>query len=110
VPSYIALVLIHIINNSLKHGFDNNGKGQIALKVEKGAKGGAKITYSDNGKGMSKDILEQVFKPFFTTQSDRGYVGAGMSTVSDLVKNKLAGDIKIESKEGKGTTVIITLP
>jgi chemotaxis protein histidine kinase CheA len=110
VPSYIALVLIHVINNSLKHGFDNKGKGKIALKVEKGAKGGAKITYSDDGKGMSKTILEQVFKPFFTTQSARGYIGIGMSTTYDLINKKLTGDIKIDSKEGKGTTVTITLP
>ena len=110
VPSYIALVLLNIINNSLKHGFDNNGNGKIALKVEKGAKGGAKITYSDDGKGMNKATLEQIFKPFFTTRSDRGYVGVGMSTTYDLIKNKLSGDIKIDSKEGKGTTVTITLP
>ena len=110
VPSYIALVLLNVINNSLKHGFDNNGNGKIALKVEKGIKSGAKITYSDDGKGMSKATLDKVFEPFFTTQSSRGYVGVGMSTTYDIVKNKLAGDIKIESKEGKGTTVTITLP
>jgi len=110
VPSYIALVLLNVINNSLKHGFDNNGNGKIALKIEKGVKSGAKITYSDDGKGMSKATLEQVFQPFFTTHSDRGYVGVGMSTTYDLIKNKLAGDIKIESQKGKGTTVTITLP
>ena len=110
VPSYVALILLNIINNSLKHGFDNNGNGKIALKIEKGNKGGAKITYSDDGKGMSKAVIGQVFDPFFTTQSSRGYVGVGMSTTYDLVKKKLAGDIKIDSQEGKGTTVTITLP
>ena len=110
VPSYIALVLIHVINNSLKHGFDNNGNGKITLNVEKGKKGGAKITISDDGKGMSKSVIEQVFTPFYTTKGDRGYVGVGMSTTYDLVTEKLAGEISIDSKEGKGTTVIITLP
>jgi len=110
VPSYIALALLNVINNSLKHGFDNAGKGEIALKIEKEATGGAKITYVDDGNGMSKSTLEQIFNPFFTTRSDRGYVGIGMSTTYDLIKNKLAGDIKIDSQEGKGTSVIITLP
>lgn len=110
VPGYISLILIHVVNNSLKHGFDNNGNGKIALNVEKGAKGGAKITYSDDGKGMSKAIVNQMFEPFFTTQSGRGYVGIGMSFTADLIKKKLGGDIQVESKEGKGTTVIITLP
>ncbi|XQW86227.1 YfiR/HmsC family protein [Thalassotalea piscium] len=110
VPSYIAIILLNVINNSLKHGFDNNGNGKITLKAEKGAKGGVKITYTDDGKGMSKSDLAQVFTPFFTTRSDRGYVGVGMSTTYDIIKNKLSGDIKIESQVGKGTTVIITLP
>lgn len=110
VPSFIALALLNLINNSLKHGFDNKGKGKIALKVEKGAKGGAKIIYSDDGKGMNKTTLKQVFEPFFTTHNDRGYVGVGMSTTYDVIKNKLSGDIKIDSQEGKGTTVTITLP
>lgn len=110
IPSYIALVLLNLINNSLKHGFDNNGNGKISLNVEKGANNSTKITYSDDGKGMNKATLEQVFTPFFTTRSDRGYIGVGMSTTFELVKKKLAGDIKIDSKEGKGTTVSITLP
>jgi signal transduction histidine kinase len=110
VPSYIALVLLNIINNSLKHGFNNNGKGKIALMIEKGAKGGATITYSDDGKGMNQETLAQIFEPFFTTHSDRGYVGLGMSITHDLITNKLAGTIKINSQEGKGTTVTINLP
>ena len=110
VPSYIALILLNIVNNSLKHGFNNNGNGKVSLHVEKGAKGGIKITYADDGKGMNKATLEQVFEAFFTTQSARGYVGVGMSTTYDLINNKLSGDIKIQSSEGKGTTVIITLP
>jgi len=109
VPSYIALILLNLINNSLKHGFDNKGNGEIALNIESGAKAGVKITYSDNGKGMSESVLKQVFQPFFTTQNERGYIGVGMSTSYDLIKNKLTGDVKIESKEGKGTKVIITL-
>lgn len=110
VPSFIAIVLLNLINNSLKHGFDNKGNGKIALTVEKGAKSGAKITYFDDGKGMNKATIKRVFEPFFTTRNDRGYVGVGMSTTYNLIKNKLAGDIKIDSQEGKGTTVTITLP
>ncbi|XPF95984.1 YfiR/HmsC family protein [Colwellia sp. RE-S-Sl-9] len=109
IPSYIAVILINLINNSLKHGFDNEGNGKITLEAKKTGNG-VKITYSDDGIGMNKATLEQVFIPFFTTRKERGYVGVGMSTTYDIVKNKLAGDIKIESKEGKGTTVIITLP
>lgn len=110
IPSYIALVLLNLINNSLKHAFDNNGNGIINLNVKKLANGGATITYSDDGTGMNKKTLEKVFTPFFTTQEKRGYVGAGMTTSHELITNKLDGSIELESTEGKGTKVIITLP
>ncbi|MCH2056279.1 MAG: YfiR/HmsC family protein [Thalassotalea sp.] len=110
IPSYIALAMQNVINNALKHGFDNNGNGSIRLKVEKDGKNGAKITFIDDGKGMNKDTLAKVFEPFFTTESKRGYTGAGMSSSYDLIKNKLSGDITIDSKEGQWTTVEIFLP
>ena len=59
IPSYIALILLNLINNSLKHGFNNKGNGEITLIVNKDAKGGAKIIYSDNGKGMNKETLNK---------------------------------------------------
>lgn len=110
VPSYIALILLNLTNNALKHGFDNNGNGKISLKIEKVAKGGMQLVFTDNGRGMSKATFFELFKPFFTTRSDRGYVGVGMSTTHDLVKNKLGGDIKVDSAVGKGTSVTISLP
>lgn len=110
IPSYIALAMQNVINNALKHGFDNNGNGSIRLKVEKDGKNGAKITFIDDGKGMNKDTLAKVFEPFFTTESKRGYTGAGMSSTYDLIKNKLSGDITIDSKEGQWTTVEIFIP
>ncbi len=110
IPSYIALALQNVINNALKHGFDNNGNGSIRLKVEKDGKNGAKITFIDDGKGMNNETLAKVFESFFTTESKRGYTGAGMSSTYDLIKNKLSGDITIESEEGQWTTVEIFLP
>lgn len=110
VPSYIALILLNIVNNSLKHGFDNNGNGNVALTIDKGEQHSVQITYSDTGKGMSQTILEQVFTPFFTTRSDRGYIGLGMSNTYQLITSELSGTININSEEGQGTTVVIQLP
>lgn len=109
VPSYIALVLINVINNSLKHGFDNNGDGKLTLKIENLEEMGVKISFSDNGIGMKQSVLDQVFSPFFTTQIARGYVGVGMSNAKEVI-DKLGGNIIIQSKQGSGTTVVITLP
>lgn len=110
IPSYIALILINLVNNSLKHGFDNNGNGKISINIEKSNKSGAKIIFTDNGKGMNKNTLAKVFTPYFTTQEKRGYIGIGMSTTHQLITEKLSGKVAINSQEGKGTTVTINLP
>jgi signal transduction histidine kinase len=110
IPGQIAQVLLNLVTNSLKHGFDNKGSGKIAIKIEKLAKSGVKISYQDDGVGMNKATLEQLFIPYFSGPKQRGYVGIGLSIAKDIVTNKLFGDIKVASNTGKGTTFTITLP
>ena len=64
------------------------------------------LKISDNGMGMSKATLNKLFTPFFTTK-EHG-TGLGLSTVKKIVEAH-RGDIKVESKIGKGTTVIVRL-
>jgi len=109
IPSQVALVLINLINNSIKHGFNNKGNGKISLSMKKTASGGVTIVYNDDGKGMDEATQKQVFTPFFTTKSDRGYVGLGMSNTRDLIQNSLKGSISLESSVGKGIKVTITI-
>jgi signal transduction histidine kinase len=64
------------------------------------------LKISDNGTGMSKATLNKVFTPFFTTK-EHG-TGLGLSTVKKIVEAH-RGDVRVESKMGKGTTVIVRL-
>lgn len=67
------------------------------------------LTVSDNGTGMDAETLEKCFEPFYTTK-DRGEgSGLGLSTVYGIVTQS-QGQIKIESREGEGTQIHITLP
>jgi len=109
IPSQVALVLINLINNSIKHGFNNNGKGNISLTMEATKSGGVSIVYTDDGKGMDEDTQKQIFKPFFTTKPERGYVGLGMSNTYALINDNLAGSITLDSQLSRGTTFTITL-
>jgi two-component system, sporulation sensor kinase E len=61
----------------------------------------------DNGKGISKDDLKNLFTPFFTTKS-RG-TGLGLAIVKKIVDDH-NGKLEIESEEGKGTTCRVFLP
>jgi PAS domain S-box-containing protein len=64
---------------------------------------------SDTGRGIPKEVLPRVFDPFFSTKGDEGNSGLGLSVVYGLV-SKFKGRIEVESEEGRGTVVTISLP
>ena len=63
----------------------------------------------DQGSGMSSDVLEHVFEPFFTTRKATEGTGLGLSIVHQIVK-RLGGTIVVKSSLGKGTHVSVCLP
>lgn len=65
------------------------------------------LRMSDNGVGMSDEILAKIFEPYFTTH-DFGS-GIGLTHVYKVIKEHMA-DIAVISKEGYGTTFTITFP
>ncbi len=63
----------------------------------------------DTGTGIPKEILPNVFNPFFTTKPPGEGVGLGLAITASIIQGH-RGIIYIESKEGRGTTVSIILP
>ena len=66
------------------------------------------IIVKDNGKGISKNVIDRIFQPFFTTKPTGEGTGLGLSLSYDIIKAQ-GGDIKVESTEGAGTTFTIQL-
>ena len=67
------------------------------------------IRIRDNGNGIPEDVIEKIFKPFFTTKpTDRG-TGLGLAMSSEIVHNH-GGTIRVESEPGRFTEMIIALP
>ena len=65
------------------------------------------ISISDNGKGISDDIKENIFQPYFTTKTSGTRLGLAMTRkIIEFWK----GQIWFETKEGAGTTFFIKLP
>ncbi len=66
-----------------------------------------KLSVADTGVGIPRQILDKIFEPYFTTR-DFGS-GLGLTIVYKIVKEH-RGDIAVDSREGKGTTVTISFP
>lgn len=106
----LSQVLTNLIDNSLRHGLegiDKGGKIRIAVAREEPS---IRISFEDNGIGITKEVLSKVFTPFFTTRKEDGGTGLGLSMVQQLVHGILKGTIRCESEEGKGTLFQISFP
>jgi PAS domain S-box-containing protein len=67
------------------------------------------LAVSDTGSGMSDDIIQKVFEPFFSTKGEGKGSGLGLSMVYGFVKQS-GGHVKIYSEVGHGTTIKLYLP
>jgi two-component system NtrC family sensor kinase len=84
------------------------GEGNITITTDEDSSGGfVSIVFRDNGKGISRENLETVFEPFYTSK-EKG-TGLGLS-VSLGIARRHNGTIEIESEPGRGTKVTVIIP
>jgi signal transduction histidine kinase len=115
-PARIRDGLNHLLLNAVKFTADG---GTITLRARRDD-GGAIISVSDNGIGISKENLAHLFKPFFTGfkvshhssgtfEYGRQGLGLGLSVVKAFVELH-GGTLDVASEQGKGTTFTMRLP
>jgi two-component system, sporulation sensor kinase D len=97
-----------VIENIIKNSMDAMlGKGHLLLTIENPSKK-VKITISDTGKGISKKLYKQIFKPGFTTKK-RGW-GLGLSLSKRIIEDYHKGSVFVQKSEiDKGTSFQILL-
>jgi two-component system sensor histidine kinase HydH len=102
-PNQLKQVLLNLVKNALEATED-----QGAILLSSGAKD-AQVWFAvqDTGKGMSEDVQEKIFHPFYTTK-DKG-TGLGLAVINKIVTDH-HGTISVDSVAGSGSTFTVRLP
>jgi PAS domain S-box-containing protein len=101
-------ILSNLLNNALKYSSDDRN---VAIVVSEEDGQYVQIKIIDEGIGIKEEDLQHIWQPFFRGSNSRNMKGTGIG--SSIVKSCVEihnGEIKLESKQGHGTTVIVRLP
>ncbi len=120
-PTQVHQVLMNFCTNATHAMEEKGGTLEVTLertkftendlKNEPDLHGGTylRLVVADTGHGMTPEIIEKIFDPYFTTKEDDKGSGMGLSVVLSIVKNH-GGFVKVESEPGKGSTFNVFFP
>jgi signal transduction histidine kinase/CheY-like chemotaxis protein len=120
-PTQIHQVIMNLSTNAYHALQETGGKLEVSLKEinlnyeeslqRVGIKVGRhlELTVKDNGHGMTPQVLERIFDPYYTTKKQGKGTGLGLSVTHGIIKSH-GGDISVSSQPGVGTTFRVFLP
>ena len=115
-PQEITRVLLNLISNGFyavnKRKADNGGADfePLVIATTRGAADHVEIRIRDNGTGISPEVKEKMFNPFFTTKPAGEGTGLGLSMSHDIVVKQHGGTIDVETEPGAFTEFRLVLP
>jgi PAS domain S-box-containing protein len=105
----IEQVLLNLISNA-RDAMEGKSKKELVIQTLLSQKGRlVKICIRDTGIGMSKEQIEKIFNPFFTTKDPDKGIGLGLSICYRIIEAH-QGKIEVKSTLKKGTEFIVSLP
>ncbi len=103
--------LLQVLMNLLHNAIDSVSYGGTIRLMVAEETGHIKIAVSDDGAGISPDVLPHIFDPFFTTKSDADQKGMGLGlSVSQSLVMAMGGTIEVETQRDQGSIFSIILP
>ncbi|MBE9638720.1 sensor histidine kinase [Salipiger mangrovisoli] len=99
-------VLVNLLHNAIEAV--DPGQGEVTLSIERSA---AEVTLrvTDNGPGISPEVLPRVAEPFFSTKIGGEGLGLGLAICFEVVQ-QFGGRLDIRSNPGAGADIAVTLP
>jgi len=109
-PTQIEQVLVNLAVNA-RDAMPSGGGLHIELANVEDADGAhaVRLAVRDTGAGMTPDVVERAFEPFYSTKPKGEGTGLGLATVYGIV-TRAGGSIAIDSTPGAGTTIRVLLP
>ncbi|MCA9021177.1 MAG: HAMP domain-containing histidine kinase, partial [Planctomycetaceae bacterium] len=105
-PAEIKQVVLNIMTNALE---SMEVGGNLEIEVHEHVDS-VTLIFRDDGRGMTQEVKESLFDPFFTQRADGTGTGLGMSITHRIVKDH-GGEIEVESPgPGLGSTIFVELP
>jgi signal transduction histidine kinase len=95
--------VVNLLRNAV-HAMPQGGDLTVRLR---GVPHGVEMAIIDTGVGMPADVLAHALEPFYTTKTNGS--GLGLTIASQIARDH-NGEVRIESREGEGTTVALRLP
>lgn len=103
--SQLVQILTNLVVNSIQ-AMPDGGRLTVSTGTQADC---ATLSVTDTGTGMSREVQENMFNPFFTTKSDDQGTGLGLSVVHGIISS-LGGKIDVETALDSGTKMIVTFP
>jgi signal transduction histidine kinase/streptogramin lyase len=115
IPQDMGRVILNLITNAFHAVQERKKQGEEGYEptvavITKKVGDTIQIEVKDNGNGIPKKIIQKIFEPFFTTKPSGRGTGLGLSMSYEIVTKGHKGELKVNSKEGEGTTFTIELP
>ncbi len=120
-PTQLNQIVMNLCTNAAHAMREKGGLLEVTLhnediSIEKenvlpGLKSGRylKLSVKDNGTGISPEIIDRVFEPYYTSKKVGEGTGLGLATVHGIAKN-YGGDVTVESRVGQGTVFHVYIP
>ncbi len=106
IENKLYQVFTNLLTNAI-HAVPQEG-GKITVEIIR-KDNHSQVQVIDNGAGIPKALINKVFDPFFTTKEVGKGTGLGMTIAFNIVQEH-GGEIIVDSQEGLGTTITVTLP
>lgn len=115
IPQDFSRVVLNLMNNACyavyikEKNMAGNYKPTVCVSLNREGDR-VKLVIEDNGIGMSQEVYDKLFTPFFTTKPVGEGTGLGLSITQSIIEEKHGGSIEVETGEGEFTRFTVSLP